>query len=36
MTKPVDWRGSSLKDLQEFPDDAKRRYGAVLIERKLK
>ncbi len=55
MTKPIDWRGSSLKDLQAFPDDAKhkagfqlrkvqqgdkdvakRRYGAVLIERKTK
>lgn len=24
MTKPIDWRGSSLKNLQAFPDDAKK------------
>lgn len=55
MTKPIDWRGSSLRDLQDFPEDAKhvagyqlrklqqggkdvakRRYGAVLLERKTK
>jgi phage-related protein len=27
MAKPIDWRGSSLKDLQAFPDDAKYRAG---------
>ena len=30
MTKPIDWRGSSLKDLQAFPDDAKHRAGYQL------
>ena len=61
MTKPIDWRGSALKDrvmyvakfeeamyvlhsfqkktnktMQADKDVAKRRYGAVLIERKMK
>ncbi len=30
MTKPIDWRGSSLKDLQAFPDDAKHKAGYQL------
>ena len=30
MTKPIDWRGSSLKDLQAFPDDAKHSAGYQL------
>lgn len=30
MAKPIDWRGSSLKDLQAFPDDAKHRAGYQL------
>ena len=30
MTKPVDWRGSALRDLQDFPDDAKRQAGYQL------
>jgi phage-related protein len=42
MDKPIDWRGSSLKDLREFPEKiAKRdveiariRYRAVARERK--
>ena len=30
MTKPIDWRGSALRDLQDFPDDAKRQAGYQL------
>jgi phage-related protein len=30
MTKPIDWRGSSLDDLRAFPDDAKRQAGFQL------
>jgi phage-related protein len=30
MSKPIDWRGSSLKDLCDFPDDAKSEAGTQL------
>lgn len=30
MTKPINWRGSSLDDLRAFPDDAKRNAGYQL------
>lgn len=30
MGKPIDWRGSSLDDLKQFPDDAKRLAGYQL------
>ena len=30
MTKPIDWRGSSLRDLQDFPEDAKHVAGYQL------
>lgn len=30
MPKPIDWRGSSLKDLQDFPEDAKHSAGYQL------
>lgn len=30
MTKNIDWRGSSLKDLRNFPVDVKRRAGYEL------
>jgi len=30
MSKPIDWRGSSLEDLQAFPDDAKKVAGYQL------
>jgi phage-related protein len=28
--KPIDWRGSSLEDLRDFPDEARRRAGYEL------
>ena len=30
MTKPIDWRGSALKDLRAFPDEAKHKAGYQL------
>ena len=30
MDKPIDWRGSSLEDLREFPESARRRAGYEL------
>ncbi|WP_413529358.1 type II toxin-antitoxin system RelE/ParE family toxin [Rahnella inusitata] len=30
MVKDIDWRGSSLKDLRDFPVDAKKRAGYEL------
>lgn len=30
MSKPINWRGSSLKDLREFPDEAKSNAGYQL------
>ncbi len=30
MAKPIDWRGSALDDVKEFPDDAKRQAGFQL------
>lgn len=30
MSKPIDWRGSSLDDLRDFPDDAKSVAGFQL------
>ncbi|MBK6999805.1 MAG: type II toxin-antitoxin system RelE/ParE family toxin [Rhodoferax sp.] len=30
MTKPINWRGSSLKDLRAFPDDARHKAGYQL------
>lgn len=30
MDKPIDWRGSSLDDLREFPEAARRRAGYEL------
>lgn len=30
MSKPIDWRGSSLKDLCDFPDDARSEAGYQL------
>ena len=30
MTKKIDWRGSSLKDLRNFPVDVKKRAGYEL------
>ena len=30
MAKPIDWRGSSLKDLRGFPDDARKDAGFQL------
>jgi len=30
MDKPIDWRGSSLEDLREFPEAARRRAGYEL------
>jgi phage-related protein len=30
IEKPIDWRGSALKDLQAFPDDAKHKAGFQL------
>ncbi|WP_425061981.1 hypothetical protein [Rahnella variigena] len=30
MTKNIDWRGSSLKDLRNFPVDVKKRAGYEL------
>ena len=30
MTKPIDWRGGALRDLQDFPDGAKREAGYQL------
>jgi phage-related protein len=30
MSKPIDWRGSSLDDLRSFPDDAKSAAGFQL------
>jgi len=43
MDKPIDWRGSSLDDLREFPEAPRKRagyeisrarYRAVVAERK--
>ena len=30
MEKPIDWRGSSLDDLREFPESARREAGYEL------
>jgi phage-related protein len=30
MSKPIDWRGSALRDLKAFPEDAKRAAGFQL------
>ena len=30
MDKPIDWRGSSLDDLREFPEAARKRAGYEL------
>lgn len=30
MSKPIDWRGSALRDLKDFPEDAKRAAGFQL------
>lgn len=30
MSKPIDWRGSALRDLKAFPEDAKRAAGYQL------
>ena len=32
MEKPIDWRGSSLNDLREFPEPARREAGYELRE----
>jgi phage-related protein len=30
MDKPIDWRGSSLEDLREFPETARRQASYEL------
>lgn len=30
MDKPIDWRGSSLDDLRDFPDEARKQAGYQL------
>jgi phage-related protein len=35
MDKPIDWRGSSLDDLREFPEAARKRAGYGLRKLQL-